>query len=201
MLFTDSKRSHHFKLLQSLMTPSFDSEPASFLRQYDAWKEQVVRHQQLSGDQIPDFIQLSAVVNGLKSDVSHYVRLCLASDSSFSDLDVLLRKYFNNAFVTTEVSLNAVWDKAWRDKQQGGKENGGKSKPITAGGSADGRDRKKSFTFFPLLLFCLVSTVSPFMSVFAVVNLYAHLQWFLRQIRRQITSRGICHRLAAAMRP
>ena len=133
LLFTTSKRSHHFKLLQSLMTPSFDSEPASFLQQYDAWKEQVVRYQQLSGDQIPDFIQLSAVVNGLKSDVSHYVRLYLASDSSFSDLDVLLRKYFNNTFVTTEASLNAVWDKAWRDKQQGGKENGGKSKPRGTG--------------------------------------------------------------------
>ena len=129
LLYTTSKTSHHFKLLQSLMTPIFDSEPASCLRQYDAWKEQVVRYQQLSGDQIPDFIQLSAVVNGLKSDVSHYVRLCLTSDSSFSDLDVLLRKYFNNTFVTTEASLNAVWDKAWRDKQQGGKENGGKSKP------------------------------------------------------------------------
>ena len=89
----------------------------------------MVRYQQLSGDQIPDFVQLSALVNGLKSDVSHYVRLYLASDSSFIDLDILLNKYFNNTFVQTEASLNAVWDKAWRDKQQGGKENGGKSKP------------------------------------------------------------------------
>ena len=61
LLYTTSKRSTHFKLLSSLMNPSFDSQPASFLQQFNAWKEQVVRYQQLSGENLPDFIKLTAV--------------------------------------------------------------------------------------------------------------------------------------------
>ena len=51
------------------MNPSFDTQPASFLQQFNAWKEQVVRYQQLSGENLPDFIKLIAVVNGLKGNV------------------------------------------------------------------------------------------------------------------------------------
>ena len=64
LLHTTSKRSTHFKLLSSLMSPSFDTQPASFLQQFNAWKEQVVKYQQLSGESLPDFIRLTAVVNG-----------------------------------------------------------------------------------------------------------------------------------------
>ena len=66
LLHSTSKRSTHFKLLSSLMSPTFDTQPASFLQQYNAWKEQIVRCQQLSGENLPDFIKLTAVVNGLK---------------------------------------------------------------------------------------------------------------------------------------
>ena len=60
LLYTTSKqRSTHFKLLSSLMNPSFDTQPASFLQQFNAWKEQVVRYQQLSGENLPDFIKLT----------------------------------------------------------------------------------------------------------------------------------------------
>ena len=52
LLYTTSKRSTHFKLLSSLMNPSFDTQPASFLQQFNAWKEQVVRYQQLSGENL-----------------------------------------------------------------------------------------------------------------------------------------------------
>ena len=41
------------------MNTSFDTQPASFLQQFNAWKEQVVRYQQLSGEQLPDFITFS----------------------------------------------------------------------------------------------------------------------------------------------
>ena len=41
------------RLLASLLQTSFDDQPASFL-QYLAWKERVVGHQELSGEQLPD---------------------------------------------------------------------------------------------------------------------------------------------------
>ena len=96
------------------MSPSFDTQPASFLQQFNAWKEQVVRYQQLSGENLPDFIKLTAVVNGLKGQVRHHVLMQLDGGSSFHDLDSLLQKYFNNTYVQSESSLNSVWDKAWR---------------------------------------------------------------------------------------
>ena len=111
LLYATSKRSTHFKLLASLMNPSFDTQPASFLQQFNAWKEQVVRCQQLSGENLPDFIKLIAVVNGLKGNVRHFVLLQLDGDSSFGDLDSLLGKYFNNTYVQSESSLNSVWTK------------------------------------------------------------------------------------------
>ena len=122
LLHSTSKRSTHFKLLSSLMNPSFDTQPASFLQQYNAWKEQVVRYQQLSGENLPDFIKLTAVVNGLKGQVRHHVLMQLDGGSSFGDLDSLLQKYFNNTYVQSESSLNSVWDKAWRDNQAKEKE-------------------------------------------------------------------------------
>ena len=117
LLHTTSKRSTHFKLLSSLMSPSFDTQPASFLQQYNAWKEQTVRYQQLSGENLPDFIKLTAVVNGLKGQVRHHVLMQLDGGSTFGDLDSLLQKYFNNTYVQSESSLNSVWDKAWRENQ------------------------------------------------------------------------------------
>ena len=130
LLYTTSKRSTHFKLLSSLMNPSFDTQPASFLQQFNAWKEQVVRYQQLSGENLPDFIKLTAVVNGLKGNVRHFVLLSLDGDSSFGDLDSLLGKYFNNTYVQSESSLNSVWDKAWRDKQKGKQRERQEAKPL-----------------------------------------------------------------------
>ena len=47
------------------MNINFDPLPASCLQQFNVWKEQVVRYQELSGEKLPDFIKLSAVVNGL----------------------------------------------------------------------------------------------------------------------------------------
>ena len=133
LLHSTSKRSTHFKLLSSLMSPSFDAQPASFLQQFNAWKEQVVRYQQLSGENLPDFIKLTAVVNGLKGQVRHHVLMQLDGGSSFGDLDSLLQKYFNNTYVQSESSLNSVWDKAWRDnqaKEQKGKNSKGKGKKL-----------------------------------------------------------------------
>ena len=109
------------------MNPNFDNQPSSFLHQFNAWKEQVVRYHQLSGEQLPDFIELTVVVNGLKGNVRHFVLLSLDSSSSFGDLDSLLGKYFNNTYVPSESSLNSVWDKAWRDKQKGKSKGKGKN--------------------------------------------------------------------------
>ena len=113
------------------MSPNFDTQPASFLQQYNAWKEQVVRYQQLSGENLPDFIKLTAVVNGLKGQVRHHVLMQLDGGSSFGDLDSLLQKYYNNTYVQSESSLNSVWDKAWRDNQANKGKNKGKGKKLS----------------------------------------------------------------------
>ena len=149
LLYTPSKRSTHFKLLASLMHPSFDTQPASFLQQFNAWKEQVVRYQQLSGESLQDFIKLTAVVNGLKGNVRHCLLLQLDGDSTFGDLDSLLGKYFNNTYVQSESSLNSVWDKAWRDKQKGKSKGKGKKpnpyykQKLDKGGSGKAKERKE----------------------------------------------------------
>ena len=130
------------------MNPSFDTQPASFLQQLNAWKEQVVRYQQLSGENLPDFIKLTAVVNGLKGNVRHYVLLQLDSDSTFGVLDSLLGKYFNNTYVQSESSLNSVWDKAWRDKQKGKSKGKGKKpnpyykQKLDKGGNGKGKGKE-----------------------------------------------------------
>ena len=148
LLYTTSKRSTHFKLLSSLMNPSFDTQPASFMQQFNAWKEQVVRYQQLSGENLPDFIKLTAVVSGLKGNVRHYVLLQLDGDSTFTYLDSLLGKYFNNTYVQSESSLNSVWDKAWRDKQKGKSKGKGKKpnlyykQKLDKGGKGKGKEGK-----------------------------------------------------------
>ena len=90
---TTSKWSMYSQLLTKIMNTSFDTQPASFLQQFNAWKEQVVRYQQLSGEQLPDFIKLIAAVNGLEGSVRNLVLLNLDSDSSFGDLDSLLARY------------------------------------------------------------------------------------------------------------
>ena len=52
-----------------------------------------MRYQQLAGEQLPDTIKLSAVMNGLKGSVRNFVLLNLHGDSSFGDLDSLLARY------------------------------------------------------------------------------------------------------------
>ena len=124
-----SKWSIHFELLASIANISFDTQPASFLQQLCAWKEQVVRYQQLSGEQLPDFIKLSAVMNGLKSSVRNFVLLNLHGASSFGDLDNLLATYFSMND-QHESSLDGLWDRACRDKpEETCKEKGQESNP------------------------------------------------------------------------
>ena len=77
---------NHFELLAKI--------PAFCLQQINVWKEQVVRYQEFSGEQLPDFIKLSAVLNGLHSSVRNFVLLNLDSDCSFEDLDNLLASYY-----------------------------------------------------------------------------------------------------------
>ena len=72
-----SKWSTSYQLLTSILNISFETQPASFLQQFEAWKERVVSYQKLSREQLPDFIKLLAVVNGLKSSVKNFVLLHL----------------------------------------------------------------------------------------------------------------------------
>ena len=103
------------------MNTSFDTQPVSFLQQFDAWKERVVSYQQLSGEQLPDFIKFLAVVNGLNSSVKNFVLLHLDSDSSFSDLDSLLASY---------IDMDQHESRACRDKPTSiGKGNDQESNP------------------------------------------------------------------------
>ena len=111
-----SKRSIHFELLASIMNINFDTQPASCLQQLDAWKEQVVRYQKHSGEQLPDSIKLSAVVNGLKGSVGNFVLLNLDGACSFEDLDNLLATYFS-MHDQQVFSLTNPWDKTCKDKQ------------------------------------------------------------------------------------
>ena len=93
------------------------TQPASFLQQFNAWKEQVVRYQQPSGEQLPDFIKLIAVVNGLKGSVRNPVLLNLDSASSFGDLDSLLARYVD-IHDQHDSSLDSLCDRACRDKPE-----------------------------------------------------------------------------------
>ena len=108
----------HFKFLTNLMKTEFDDQPASCLQQFSAWKGQMVIHQQLSREQLPDIIKLSAVVNGLKGSVKNFVLLNLNGDSSFSDLDNLLALYVS-MHDQHESSLDNSKDKVCRDKPEG----------------------------------------------------------------------------------
>ena len=83
----------------------------------NAWKEQMVIHQQLSRRQLPDIIKPSAAVNGLKGSVKSFVLLNLDGDSSFSDLDTLLAIYLRMQ-EKHESSLQSKTDKACIDKQE-----------------------------------------------------------------------------------
>ena len=112
-----SKRSIHFELLANIMNMSFDTQPASCLQQFDAWKEQVVSYQKLSGEQLPDSIKISAVVNGLSSSVRDLVLLNLDGDCSFEDLDTLLNTYFS-MHEKQVFSLTNPWDRTCRDKRE-----------------------------------------------------------------------------------
>ena len=145
---TTSKWSMYYQLLTSIMNTSFDTQPASFLQQFNAWKEQVVRYQQLSGEQLPDFIKLIAVVNGLKGSVRNLVLLNLDSDSSFGDLDSLLARYVD-IHDQHESSLDSLCDRACRDKPESiGKGNDTESNPsfeqqLEEGGTRKGKGKEK----------------------------------------------------------
>ena len=138
-----SKWSIHFKLLASLMNISFDDQPASCLQQFNAWKEQVVGYQQLVGEQLPDFIKLLAVVNGLKGSVRNLVLLNLDSPSSFGDLDSLLARYVD-IHDQHESSLGSLCDRACRDKPESiGKGNDTESNPSFEQQLEEGGKRKE----------------------------------------------------------
>ena len=109
-----SKWSMYFQLLTSIMNTNFDTQPASFLQQFTAWKERVVRYQQLSGDQLPDLVKFIAVVNGLKGSVRNFVLLNLG-ESSFGDLDSLLSSYMHDQH---EPSLESSCDRACKDRSE-----------------------------------------------------------------------------------
>ena len=133
---TTSKWNISFQLLASIMNTNFDTQPASFLHQLNAWKEQVVRYQKLSREQLPDFIKLTALVNGLKGSVRNFVLLNLHDDSSFGDLDSMLVAYLNNLHDPHGSSLDSLRDRACRVKpeefkqqlEEGGKRKEGKGK-------------------------------------------------------------------------
>ena len=108
---------HCHRLLTSIMNTNFDPQPASFLQQFNVWKEQVVRYQQLSREQLPDFVKLIAVVNGLKSSVRNLVLLNLDSASSFGDIDSLLARYVD-IHDQHESSLESLCDRTCKDKPE-----------------------------------------------------------------------------------
>ena len=139
---TTSKWSVSFQLLISIMNTNFDIQPASFLQQFHAWKEQMVRYQQLVGDQLSDFIKLLAVVNGLKGSVRNLVLLHLDSDSSFGDLDNLLAKRVD--IDQHESSLDKLCARACRDKPTSrGRGNDKESNPSFEQQLEDGGKRKE----------------------------------------------------------
>ena len=111
-------KSSHFKRLGSLLNTSFGDHPASCLQQFHAWKEQVEIYQQLAGEQLPDSVLLSAVLNGLAEKVRHFLLLRLDEDSSFSDLDQLLAIYFSGVNAEQEFSLNMIENRACTDKPE-----------------------------------------------------------------------------------
>ena len=95
------------------MNTNFDDQPASCFQQFNVWKEQVVRYQHFSGQELPDFIKLSAVMNGLKGNVKSFMLLNLDIDNSFGDLDNLLARY--SMHDQHESSFNSLHDIARRD--------------------------------------------------------------------------------------
>ena len=130
--------SFHFKLLTSLIKADFDDQPTSCLQQFNAWKEQLVIFQQLSGEQLPDIIKLSVVVNGFKGSVKDFVLLNLDGDSSFGGLDTLVVIYVS-MHVPHESSLDSLSDRACRDKPEETcfkQEGEQKSKPTKGKGEA-----------------------------------------------------------------
>ena len=136
---TTSKWSMCYQLLTSIVNTSFDTQPASFLQQFNAWKE-VVRYQQLSGEQPPDFIKLIAVVNGLKGSIRNLVLLNLDSASSFGDLDSLR---------SVDIDQHNSCARACRDKPESiGKGSDKESNPsfeqqLEEGGIRKGKGREK----------------------------------------------------------
>ena len=74
-----------------------------------------MQNQKLSGEQLPDSIKLSAVVNGLHSSVRNFVLLNLHGNCSFEDLDNLLTTYLS-MHDKQVFSLPNPWDRTCNDK-------------------------------------------------------------------------------------
>ena len=88
-----------------------------------------MRYQQFSGEQLPDFIKLTVVMNGLKGSVRNLVLLNLHGDSSFGDLDSLLARYVD-IHDQHESNLESLEDRACIGKPESiGKGNDTESNP------------------------------------------------------------------------
>ena len=122
---TTSKWSVYFQLLTSIMNTNFDTQPVSFLQQFSAWKERVVKYQQLSGDKLPDLVKLIAVVNGWQGSVRNFVLLNLR-ESSFGDLDSLLTSYMHDQH---KPSLESSCERACKHRSKSRKGNDKESNP------------------------------------------------------------------------
>ena len=95
-----------------------------------------MRFQRLSGKQLPDFIKLTTVMNGLKGSVKSFVLLNLDGNSSFGDLDNLLARYFS-MHDQHESSLDSLQDIARRDM------SGFKLGQLEPGGKREGKRKRK----------------------------------------------------------
>ena len=104
-------------------------------------------NQEHSGQQLPDFIKLSAAMNGLKGSVRTFALPNLHDDSSFEDLDNLLARYVDMRD-RHESSLDSLQDIARKDKsgfKLGQLEPGGKS----GKGQRNSKSKGKGETFPP----------------------------------------------------
>ena len=144
------------KLLDSLLHMSFDESPASCLQQLSAWKERVVLYQELSGEQLPESIMMSVVMNGLTEKARHLLLLHLDGDSSFGDVEHLLATHLaeqelgehnrvdDQANTSLQQQEQDKPDQLVKGGQRKGKEKGGAYNP-----SLQPTEARGSLTSFP----------------------------------------------------
>ena len=101
-----------------------------------------MRYQELSGEQLPESIKLSAMVSGLNGSVRDFVLLHLESGRNFEDLDNLLVKY-SSMHDRQVFSLTIPWDKACNDKQDMYKGKGHESNPCFKQQLGEGGNKQK----------------------------------------------------------